>query len=66
MTELEQLKLAMRANDEKIQNEFIDSIADRVEFLLEKANRKGYEPTDHEREQFRKIATIITNMQSWF
>lgn len=65
MTKEEVLK-RLRENQEQIQNEFIDKILDSVEFLLEKANRRDYEPTDHEREQFAKIYTIITNMNNWF
>lgn len=48
------------------QNDFINDLLEKVECLLEKANRKNYEPTDYEREQFRKIATIINNMNNWF
>ena len=62
----EELKRQLRANQEQIQNEFIDKILDSVEFLLEKANRRDYKPTDYEREQFGKIYTIITNMNNWF
>ena len=65
MTKEELLK-QLRANQEQIQNEFIDKILDSVEFLLEKANRRDYKPTDHEREQFGKIYAIITNMNNWF
>lgn len=65
MTKEEVVK-RLRESQEQIQNEFIDKILDSVEFLLEKANRRDYEPTDHEREQFGKIYTIITNMNNWF
>ena len=63
---IEEAKRALRANEEKIQNEFIDRLVDQVEFLAEKAVRKSYEPTDHEREQFAKIHAIITDMNLWF
>ena len=62
----EEITRQLRANQEKMQNELIDKILDSVEFLLEKANRKDYEPTEHERQQFGKIYTIITNMNNWF
>lgn len=62
----QELQQQLRANQEKMQNDFIDSILEKVELLLEKANRKNYEPTDYEREQFGKIATIIKNMSNWF
>ena len=63
---LEEIKRLLKANQEKLQNNFIDDILEKVEFLLEKANNKSYEPTDYEREQFGKIATIIKNMSNWF
>ena len=62
----EEIMKRLRESQEQIQNEFIDKILDSVEFLLEKANRKDYEPTEHERQQFGKIYTIITNMNNWF
>lgn len=62
----EELMKRLRENQEKIQNEFIDKILDSVEFLLEKANRRDYKATEHEREQFGKIYTIIVNMNNWF
>ena len=65
MTKEELLK-RLRANQEQIQNEFIDKILDSIEFLLEKANRRDYKPTNHEREQFSKIYNIINNMIRWF
>lgn len=63
---LQELQQQLRENQEKMQNNFIDGILEKVEILLEKANRKNYAPTDYEREQFRKIATIIKNMSNWF
>ena len=62
----EEIKRQLRENQEKMQNEFIDKILDSVEFLLEKANRRDYKPTDYEREQFGKIYNIINNMVRWF
>lgn len=63
---LEELQKQIKENKDKMQNEFIDKIYDSVEHLNNKANRKDYEPTDHEREVFGKIATIINNMMKWF
>lgn len=62
----EEIMKRLRESQEQIQNEFIDKILDSVELLLEKANRRDYEPTEHERQQFGKIYTIITNMNNWF
>ena len=56
----------LRERQEQIQNEFIDKVLDSVQLLLEKANCRDYKPTDHEREQFGKIYTIISNMNNWF
>lgn len=63
---LEELKKAMRENEEKQQEDFIDRLVDQIELLNEKAVRKSYVPTEHEREQFNKIYTIVTNMNNWF
>jgi hypothetical protein len=63
---LQELQQQLRENQAKMQNNFIDSILEKVEILLEKANRSTYKPTDYEREQFGKIATIIKNMSNWF
>lgn len=63
---IEELKKRMKETTDKMQNDFIDKIYDEIEHLNEKANRKDYEPTEHEREVFGKIATIITNMMKWF
>ena len=56
----------LRESEEHIQNDFIDKVLDSVQLLLEKANCRDYKPTDHEREQFGKIYTIIVNMSNWF
>ena len=63
---LQELQKQLRENQEKQQNDFIDGIVEKVELLLEKAIRKNYEPTDYERVQFDKIATIIKHMSNWF
>lgn len=63
---IEELKKAMQETKAKQQNEFIDKLLDTVENLLDKANKKDYEPTQHEREVFKQIYTIIINMNNWF
>lgn len=65
MTKEEMLAL-MKVNNEKMQEEFMAKLLDQIELLNEKANKKDYEPTSNEREMFRKIYTIITNMNNWF
>lgn len=62
----EEITRQLRANQEKMQNELIDKILDSVELLFENANRRYYESTEHEREQFGKIYNIINNMIRWF
>ena len=57
---------AMKENKDKAQNEFIDKIYDSIEHLCNKANKKDYVPTNHEKEVFSKIATIIKDMERWF
>ena len=63
---IEELRKELRKTEEKIQDEFIDSLYDKVEFLCEKANKKSYEPTVQEKMTFEKIATIIESMAKWF
>ena len=62
----EDVMKSLRESEEHIQNDFIDKVLDSVQLLLEKANCRDYKPTDHEREQFGKIYTIIVNMSNWF
>ena len=64
--EMQELLKQYRLTKDKLQNEFIDKVFDMVEHLSEKTNRKDYVATDHEREVFRKIYIIITNMNNWF
>lgn len=61
-----EIKAKLKEIEEQNQNNFIDKLLNNVEYLLEKANRKEYQPTQHEREQFSKILTIINNMNNWF
>ena len=62
----EVLEKMMRETKDKQQNEFIDKLYEMVDNLCEKANKKVYQPTDHERKVFRKIYNIITAMNNWF
>lgn len=66
MTDIEKAKSLLREADEKIQNEFIDDLLYKVEFLASKAAKKDYEPTDYERDRFNRVATIIDDMRRWF
>lgn len=66
MTDYEQMQMALRKLKEESQEEFMSRLLDMVENLLEKANVKTYAPTTKEREDFRKVALIIRNMESWF
>lgn len=63
---IKELQRQMKETKDKMQNEFIDKIYDSIEHLSNKANKKDYEPTQHEREVFNKINTIISNMMKWF
>lgn len=66
MNEIEQMKIELRKLKEESQEKFMSKLLEMVENLLDKANVKTYEPTTKEKEDFRKIATIIKNMESWF
>ncbi len=61
-----ELEQQIKANKEKQQNDVIDRLEENINWLLEKANRRVYEPTQHEKEVFDRIATIIDNMKNWF
>lgn len=62
----EELKQAIRKNQETMQDQFIDKIFNDISYLCEKANSKTYEPTNHERIIFNEIKIIIHNMSKWF
>ena len=62
----EQALAQIKELKQKGQDKFIDELLSKVEFLNEVANKKDYEPTDHERLQFGKIVTIVNNMNNWF
>lgn len=62
----EELQKRMKEHQEQMQNEFIDKLLEQVEWLNEKANRKDYETTAHEKVVLNKICSIINNMKTWF
>lgn len=62
----EQLMEEIRRLQDENQDKFIDELAERISYLCEKANRKSYEPTVHEKQVFSQIVTIIDNMKEWF
>lgn len=66
MMTIEELKRQMLETKNKMQDEFIDKLLDQIEHYNDKANRRDYVPTEHEKEVFSKIATIIINMAKWF
>lgn len=63
---IEGLKRKMRENQEDAQNKFIDDLLDRVQYLCDKANKRDYEATQHERIVFNEIKKIIDSMSTWF
>lgn len=65
MTLEEMLKLSNQLREEQ-QEEFMKKLVEMVENLVEKANKKDYDPTNNEREMFRQIYTIINDMNNWF
>ena len=62
----EELQQAIRRNQEKMQDDYINKIYDELLYLCEKANLKTYEPTAHEKITLGKIQTIINDMCKWF
>ncbi len=62
----EELQQAIRRNQEKMQDDYIDKIYDEISYLCEKANSKSYETTTHERIIFNEIKNIIDDMSKWF
>ena len=48
------------------QNKFVEMVESNIDWWIEKANKKGYEPTQEEREAFGRIVTKLVNMQKWF
>lgn len=63
---LEEMKRLQRELQEQQQNGFINNLLDAVKNLCDKANKKDYIPTDHERRTFNEIYNIINNMSNWF
>lgn len=51
----QELALRQKELQDKMQNEFIDKLADMVDNYLDKVNKRGYEMTLHEVAMFEKI-----------
>lgn len=66
MDDYERMQTALRKLKKASQEEFMSILLDMVKNLLEKANVKTYAPSAKEREDFRKVALIIRDMESWF
>ena len=66
MTDLQKMQLELKRVNDKTQNDFINKLKNDIDWLCEKANQKGYEPTEHERVIFNEISIIIDNMKKWF
>lgn len=64
--DLQALQAEMKKTSDKMQNDFIDKLKNDVEWFCEKANKKDYQPTEHERIMFNEISNIIDNMKKWF
>ena len=62
----EEMKKRLQELQEKTQNDFIDKLNERVDYLLEKSNKKKYVPTEHERIVFNEIRQKLNQMNNWF
>lgn len=56
----------IRAMKDKQQNTFIDKLNTDIDWLIEKAMKSTYEPTQHERDVFNSIRQKLENMNKWF
>lgn len=56
----------MRALKDKQQNDFIDKLNGDIDWLIEKAMKKDYQPTEYERIIFNSIRQKLENMNMWF
>jgi len=63
---LAELKAQLRANKDKMQDDFIDKIYNDLTFLSELAIKDDYEPTDHERFILGKILFLVKDLNKWF
>lgn len=62
----EEILQKTRDVEDKIQDDFIDKIYTDVSFLLKKAIKKDYIPTNHERKTFDIIRRMLNNANDWF
>lgn len=65
MTE-QDIRAELRALAEERQDAFIDGLLEKVRLLAEKAVRKDYDPTVHEKQAFAEIVGIVDDMKGWF
>lgn len=56
----------MRKLKDKRQNDFIDKLNGDIDWLIEKAMKKEYQPTEYERTIFNNIRQKLENMNKWF
>ncbi len=56
----------MRKLKDKQQNDFIDKLNCDIDWLIEKAMKKEYQPTEYERTTFNNIRQKLENMNKWF
>ncbi len=66
MKDLKEMQEKMKQLKNERQEARMKRILDLVEVLCEEANKKGYEPSDKERQDFSKVLNIINNMNEWF
>lgn len=63
---IEEMKAYQKKLKEEHQNKYINNLLEMVENLLEKSNKKDYEPTEHEKRTLQQIYNIISDMVKWF
>ena len=63
---IEEMMAKMKELNAKQQEQYISKLADMVDVLCDKANKRDYEPTNKEREIFEHIRKVINNMANWF
>lgn len=58
----EEMVAKMKELNAKQQEQYISKLADMIDVLYDKANKRDYEPTKKEREIFEHIRIVINNM----
>ena len=64
--DLQEMQKQLQKLKNEQQDKFIDNLKEMVVNLCEKANKRDYQPTTHERETFEEVRTILNNMADWF